>query len=117
RDDPDFYGRERPADLRDLLLRRGCKTLAHETAHMFGCRHCIYFECVVNGSNHLEEADSRPQHLCPVCLRKLRVADDLDLEKRYRDLFRFYHAHHWYEEADWVERQLARVGASVEKSN
>jgi archaemetzincin len=25
----------------------------------------------MNGSNHQEEKDRRPMHLCPVCLRKL----------------------------------------------
>jgi archaemetzincin len=25
----------------------------------------------LNGSNHQEERDARPLHLCPVCLRKL----------------------------------------------
>jgi archaemetzincin len=25
----------------------------------------------MNGSNHQEERDARPLHLCPVCLRKL----------------------------------------------
>ena len=34
-------------------------------------RHCIAFRCLMNGSNHQEEKDRRPLHLCPVCLRKL----------------------------------------------
>ena len=29
------------------------------------------FSCLMNGSNHQEEKDRRPMHLCPVCLRKL----------------------------------------------
>ena len=33
--------------------------------------HCTAFRCLMNGSNHQEERDSRPLHLCPVCLRKL----------------------------------------------
>jgi len=60
------------ADAERLLLRRSCKVLAHEMAHMFGIEHCIYFHCLMNGSNHLEESDARPMHLCPVDLRKLK---------------------------------------------
>ena len=33
--------------------------------------HCTAFRCLMNGSNHQEERDRRPLHLCPVCLRKL----------------------------------------------
>jgi archaemetzincin len=38
-----FYGQERAADHQTVLLRRSCKVLAHETAHMFGLAHCIFF--------------------------------------------------------------------------
>jgi len=72
--DPAFFRQPRDANYRALLLRRSAKVLAHETAHMFGLRHCIYFHCVMNGSNHLEESDARPMHLCPVCLRKLQFS-------------------------------------------
>ncbi len=45
--------------------RRSIKVLTHETGPMFGLTHCICFRCVVNGSNHLQESDRRPLHLCP----------------------------------------------------
>jgi archaemetzincin len=32
---------------------------------------CTAYLCLMNGSNHQEEKDRRPMHLCPVCLRKL----------------------------------------------
>jgi archaemetzincin len=32
----------------DLLLRRNCKVLAHEIAHMFGITHCVFFNCLMN---------------------------------------------------------------------
>jgi archaemetzincin len=57
--DPRFYGTKPPADWQSLLLRRSCKVLAHETAHLFGVEHCIYFHCPMNGSNHLAESDAR----------------------------------------------------------
>ena len=33
--------------------------------------HCPYFECLMNGSNLVTEADKKPFALCPICLRKL----------------------------------------------
>jgi len=54
-----------------LCLRRTLATATHETGHVLTMKHCIAFACLMNGSNHREESDSRPLHLCPVCLRKL----------------------------------------------
>jgi archaemetzincin len=107
--DPAFWNDERGSRYRDVILQRACKVLVHETAHMFGLQHCIYFECVVNGSNHLTETDAQPQHLCPVCLHKLQLAGGFDAVKRYEDLARFYRAHQWYDELDLANRQLARM--------
>lgn len=107
--DPAFDGGTRKRDFQSLILSRSAKVLVHETAHMFGLTHCIYYDCVLNGSNHLAESDARPQHLCPVCLRKLQHAIGFDAVKRYQDLFHFYRRQKWYEDADWVKRQLARV--------
>jgi hypothetical protein len=46
---PAFYGERQTRDCGALVLRRSCKVLAHETA----LAHCIYFNCLMNGSNHL----------------------------------------------------------------
>lgn len=56
---------------------------------MFGVRHCIYYECLVNGSNHLQESDSRPLELCVVCLRKLQSNIKFDILERYKKLHEF----------------------------
>lgn len=109
--DPAFFGEKRSEAWRDVALRRAAKILAHETAHMFGLYHCIYFDCVVNGANSLEESDAQPLHACPVCLRKLRHALRFDPIARYRRLQEFYRAQKWFEDADWVERQLKRVNS------
>lgn len=108
--DPAFWGDERGRSYRSTILQRACKVLAHETAHMFGLWHCIHFECVVNGSNNMNETDAQPQHLCPVCLRKVRLAAGFDAVRRYEDLARFYRRHEWFDEFDWVNRQLGRLG-------
>lgn len=109
--DPVFWNEAAaPAAARDLILRRACKVLVHEAGHNFGLAHCIYYECVMNGSNHLDEADARPQHLCPVCLRKLAFAAGFDPVRRYEQLLKFYAAHGWDAEASWVQRQLEKAG-------
>src|SRR5438132_1084974 len=54
-----------------LCLRRTLSTASHETGHILGMAHCTAYLCLMNGSNHQEEKDRRPMHLCPVCLRKL----------------------------------------------
>ena len=107
--DPVFSHEPRGKDYRSLILQRSCKVLAHETAHMFGLQHCIYYDCVVDGSNGLHETDAQPQHLCPVCLRKLHLIAGFDAVKRYEDLARFYHRQKWFEDYDWVQRQLERI--------
>ncbi len=113
RSDPGFFGEPRPDDVDNLVLQRSAKTLLHEIAHTFGLRHCIFFECVENGSNHQAESDRRPQHLCPVCLRKLQFAEGFDLEQRYRDLAFFYSVHGWSPEEAWVARRLAKLRPSA----
>ena len=106
--DPAFYGESRQKDYRQVLLRRSCQVMAHETAHMFGLWHCIYFSCVCNGSNNLEESDSQPLHLCPVCLRKLQYAIGFDVAVRYEKLREFCDGAGMASEAKWASD---RIGA------
>lgn len=107
--DPAFFGQERPKDYRQSILRRSCKVLTHETAHMFGLHHCIYFDCLMNGANNLDESDAQPQHLCPVCLRKLHFNVQFNPVIRYEELNKFYKAHEWEEDASWADRQLEKA--------
>lgn len=104
--DPTFYGEKRTKSYQKLLLQRSCKVLVHETGHMFTLAHCLFFKCVMNGSNHLQESDARPQFLCPVCLRKLRYSIGFDVVKRYRTLLYFYQEASFEGEAKWVSRRL-----------
>ena len=55
------------------FLRRCCMVLCHEIGHLFGIAHCIYCCCLMSGSNHLDEAVSRPFALCPADTIKLQV--------------------------------------------
>src|ERR1051326_3339431 len=107
--DPAFYGEARGRDSQELLLRRSMKVLTHETGHIFGLAHCIYFQCVMNGSNHLQESDRRPLHLCPVCLRKLQSSVGFDVLKRYKALARFDEQEGFADEAAWLANRLKSI--------
>ena len=110
--DPGFYSAKRPSGHPAIMLKRSCKVLAHETGHMFSLAHCIYFKCVMNGSNHLRESDARPIFLCPVCLHKLHFAIGFDILSRYEKLFNFFRNTEGFEdEAQWVERRLKSISA------
>ena len=93
-------------------MRRNCKVIAHETSHMFGIQHCIFFRCVLNGSNHLAESDARPMHLCPVDLRKLQWCVGFDVMERYRRLRDVCDRAGFNNEARWYAREIERCGKS-----
>jgi archaemetzincin len=107
--DPAFYGEARTSGYELLLLRRSCKVLAHETGHMFGLTHCTFFNCLMNGSNHLAESDRRPLHLCPVCLRKLQWSIGFDVFARYTALEASDRAAGFTDEADWLKGQVQKI--------
>jgi len=108
--DPEFYGK--PVADPSLLLRRSCKVLAHEACHMFGIEHCVFFNCPMNGSNHLAESDRRPLHLCPVDLRKLQWVLGFDVTERYRRLLAFWRQAGVDDEAAWIQRRLDFIQGS-----
>ena len=57
--------------------------MVHEIGHIFGLMHCIYYECIMNGSNGSHE-DRHPDHtLCPKCLAKLKFNAKYDSKDRF----------------------------------
>lgn len=107
--DPVFYGQSRSENYSRFLLWRSLKVLAHEIGHMFSMAHCIYYKCVMNGSNHLAESDARPLSVCPVCLRKLRHAIEFEVLTRYRKLLQFYKQAALADEVVWLSNRLKRL--------
>ena len=93
-----------PAQDYTTCLRRTLKVAVHESGHMFGIAHCIAYECLMNGANHLREADAHPLHFCPECEAKVWWACHSDPGKRYLSLVEFAKAHQLAEEADFWER-------------
>lgn len=67
-----------------LMLSISFQTMTHEIGHMFGIRHCQWLNCVMQGSNHLEESDRRTLDFCPICLRKLQVSVRFKIAERYK---------------------------------
>ena len=49
-----------------LFTRRCCMVLNHEVGHLFGIKHCVYAQCLMNGSNSLDEAEVRAAR--PYCI-------------------------------------------------
>ena len=64
----------------------------------------------MNGSNHLEEAISRPFSVCPVCLRKVHDSMrsiGMDLGLRERSIGAFLREHGMKEDAIESDQRLA----------
>ena len=111
---PSFHGEEDHYPQPEVwALRRSLKVMAHEIGHMFGMDHCTFYECVMNGANHLAETDRRPVHLCPVCLRKLHHAVGFDPAARYRRLARFFSRAGLRPEASWAAARADHVEAAA----
>ena len=84
--DPDWDGIDDP-DRDQNLLMRGCAILCHEICHQFGLKHCIYYECLMNGIMSAEEQrDGGIRILCPVCQKKLKQNLRFDSQVRFEGL-------------------------------
>ena len=84
-------------------------TATHETGHILGMLHCVYFQCNMNGANNLDEARRTPLPFCPICLRKLCWNLKVDPELYLRKLLEFSAKHHLAESVTWYESALAAI--------
>ena len=92
-----------------LCLRRALGTASHELCHALTMHHCTAFRCLMNGSNHEEERDSRPLHLCPVCLRKLCWNLQVEPVPYLMKLKTFCQQHGLDVESGWYDKALAAL--------
>lgn len=89
-----------------LFLRRAIRVMCHEITHMFGVKHCVYHNCLILGSNCLEESDTHPLFLCPICLRKIWAASKFDPLERYVGLREFFDGLGFAEDVAWLDRRI-----------
>lgn len=92
-----------------LCLRRTLSTASHETSHILGTTHCTAFQCLMNGSNHQEEKDRRPLHLCPICLRKLCWNLQVEPVPYLEKISDFCQRSAFDDEADWYKRAIVKL--------
>lgn len=90
-------------------LQRTLKVATHETGHMFSIRHCIAYQCNMQGSNSLPESDRQPTHLCPECHAKILYATGADPIKRYEKLIEFCKSHQLTQEMQFFQKSKAEL--------
>jgi archaemetzincin len=105
-----FWGEPETLDSRRLATLRSFKVLAHEAGHMFSLVHCRRFECLMNGSNSLEEMDRSSIELCPICLKMLQYNLRFDVRSRYRRIATIYDSAGLTAQRDWIKARLERIG-------
>ena len=84
-------------------------------AHCFCAGFCAT-QCLMNGSNHLEEAISRPFTTCPVCLRKVHDsmrAVGMDLGVRERLIGAFFREYGMDKDAAASDQRLMIMAEEV----
>jgi archaemetzincin len=104
-----IYRNGDPGEDFTLCLRRTLGTASHELGHVLAMHHCTAFRCLMNGSNHQEERDARPLHLCPVCLRKLCWNLHVEPVPYLMKLKAFCRQNGLDPEGRWYERALAAL--------
>ena len=62
------------------------KVMLHEVGHLFNLKHCVYFNCIMNGAKDYEESLNSWFEFCPVCLRKLNINLEFDVKERFKNI-------------------------------
>lgn len=90
----------------NLCLSRLLKISSHEIGHMFGLYHCTNADCVMNGTNSMEETDRHSIRLCSVCQRKLNSCIPYDNEKRLTDLEKYFKKNDLIDASDLMKKDI-----------
>lgn len=81
-------------------LRRALKVAVHEMAHELSVAHCVHYkDCVMAGTNSLEESDAGSLTLCPLDHAKLEWNLRFDPRERFDELSQWANVHGLYAEA------------------
>ena len=100
------------SDIEMLVCKKAAFTMIHETGHLFGIKHCIYYNCLMNGHNH--SLEKSVHFYCPVCLRKLswnlkfNVKEGYSLMlEGYLDLsIKYNNKTDFNEEIEWLKKRI-----------
>lgn len=92
-----------------LCLERLLKICSHEIGHMFGLRHCIEANCVMNGTNSIPETDAHSVRLCSLCQRKLNSGFKYDNVKRLQELEKYFKENNLEEGLTLMKKDLEKV--------
>jgi len=87
-----------------MCLKRTLKVASHELGHIFGFRHCVDYECVMNGSNTMDETDRKPVYLCPLDMLKVTQGMGIDEVYRFNKLEAFWREKGYENEADFYQK-------------
>ena len=101
-----------------LILKRGTGVFIHEIIHLFGLDHCIYYLCMMNGGETLEEIDGQPLYLCPICLRKMYSVFDeakkpFNVVQMYTEIVDLCRRFGFTDEMVWYENRLRILRTAV----
>ena len=94
---------------RKRYYRRLLRLALHETGHMYGIKHCIAYECGMNGMNNLAEGDRQVIEFCPECQAKLWWTCDYPPEKRNARMEDYFARNGFEEEASYYQRARAAL--------
>ena len=90
-------------------LKRMIKLATHETGHMFSMQHCTHAQCNMQGSNHLQEADTQPLHLCSQCHAKTVFATNSNPSNRLKKLLKLCEKHGFEDEVTHYKAALEKL--------
>lgn len=93
----------------NLCLSRLLKISSHEIGHMFGLHHCTNANCVMNGTNSMDETDRHSIRLCSVCQRKLNSCISYDNKKRLTDLEKYFKRNNLTDGFDLMKKDLGVI--------
>lgn len=92
-----------------LCLERLLKICSHEIGHMFGLRHCIEANCVMNGTNNIAETDMHSIRLCSLCQLKLQSGFNYDNVKRLKELEKYFKENNLVEDLELMQKDLEKI--------